>query len=408
VQGRLTVIENKRKLNLMVLIISFDAVGDKLFEKLLSRPVFAAFAAQSTVSRAADSVFLSNTYPVHTSVITGVPPCQHGLISNTVPFPSAHPQWLYHAKLIKAKTLWQAAAEQGLKVATVLWPVTGGAKEIRYNVPELLIQPGQNQLIENLREGSKLLQLQLFLKHGKKLHGAKQPDLDNFSAACMADILKHKKPDLALVHLTAFDTLCHHYGETAAFESAIDALDANLGMLLDAAGTDAQVILFSDHAQLDVQKTLLPNEAFAKDLKNGTFIECCGGSAFFHPRKTAPDEIAQIRNRAAVSEGFARFLTAEEMRVSGHSELPFGFCALPGYAYENTDTGHKGQHGYPLDYENYKVFYMARGRGVPRGKTVRGGSLLDIAPLALRLFSTDGYNLQMSGLKPAREDFFEG
>jgi hypothetical protein len=392
----------------MLLIISFDAVGDKLYEKLLLRPKFAAFAAQSTVSRAADSIFLSNTYPVHTSVVTGVPPCQHGIVSNTVPYPSAHPQWLYHSKLIKAKTLWQAAAEQGLRVATVLWPVTGGAKEIRYNVPELLIQPEQNQLIENFREGSKLLQLQLFLKYGKLQHGARQPDLDNFSAACMADILAHKKPGLALVHLTAFDTLCHHYGEAAALETAFDSLDANLGMLLDAAGKDAEVILFSDHAQLDVHKTLLPNEAFAEDLKDGAFIECCGGSAFFHAAKTAPDTIAQIKNRVQASEGFSRFLTLEEMRVSGRSELPFGFCALPGYAYESADTGHKGQHGYPLDYENYKVFYMARGRNIPRGKTVKGGSLLDIAPLALRLLRAGGHNLQMSGLGPAREEFFEG
>jgi hypothetical protein len=310
--------------------------------------------------------------------------------------------------LITAKTLWQAAAEQGLKVATVLWPVTGGAKEIRYNVPELLIQPGQNQLVENLREGSKLLQLQLFLKYGKKLHGAQQPDLDSFAASCMTDILKHYKPDLALVHLTAYDTLCHHYGEAAALETAFDALDKHLGMLLDAAGNDTQVILFSDHAQLDVHTTLLPNELFVGDLKNGAFIECCGGSAFFHAGKTATANVAQIRNRVQSSEGFARFLTAEEMRVCGRSELPFGFCALSGYAYENTETGHRGQHGYPLDYGNYKVFYMARGLFIPRGKTVQGGSLLDIAPLALRLFAAEGKNLQMSGLGPAREDFFEG
>jgi predicted AlkP superfamily pyrophosphatase or phosphodiesterase len=282
----------------------------------------------------------------------------------------------------------------------VLWPVTGGAKEIRYNIPELIIQPGQNQVIENLREGSKLPQLKLLLRHRKLLNGTGQPALDRFTAACSADIIRQYKPDLVLVHFTSFDSLCHKNGENlSALEPAFQTMDEGLGLLLDAAGNDAQVILFSDHAQLDVHKTVLPNVAFADSLqKNNAFIECCAGSAFLHPGNASSEKIEQIKNRVLSSEGFARFLTAEELQVSGRGELPFGFCALPGYTFENTDSGYKGQHGYPLDYENYKVFYMARGFGIPQGKTVHGGSLLDIAPLALRMFAAEGCNLDMSDL----------
>jgi hypothetical protein len=380
-----------------LLIISFDAVGDTVFDKLRAYPHFAAFAAQCTTHRGADTVFLSNTYPVHTSVVTGVLPETHGLISNTDPFPSAHPVWWYHARRIKAKTLWQTAHEKGLTVATVLWPVTAGAKEIRYNLPELLIQPEQNQLVENLREGSKLLQLILWLRHRKLLDGTRQPALDRFAVACMKDILTRRRPDLALVHLTAYDTLCHHYGQTAAaLEPALQSLDDGLGTLLAAAGEDASVILFSDHAQLDVRSAMLPNDVLigmgllraapgGGYRGGGIFIECCGGSAFLHPGPASPGIIAEIRRRLAGLPGFNRFLTAEEMRASGRPELPLGFCALPGYCIEALDEDYRGQHGYPLDYADYKVFYMARGQGIPEGASVAGGSLLDIAPLAISL-----------------------
>ncbi len=235
-----------------LLLISFDAVGDDQFTCLAALPHFARLLRRAQVRRGVSSVFVSNTYPVHTSVATGLPPGRHGLVSNTEPFPKRHPQWRYLERDIKAPTLWQEAAKQGLRVAAVLWPVTGGSKSIRWNIPELMTQPGENQILLNLRLGSKLLQIMAMLRHGKLMDGIAQPALDYFSTACMADILRRKNPDLALVHLTAYDSLCHHHGLGAPqLETALDALDENLGALLAAAG-EREIILFSDHAQLRI------------------------------------------------------------------------------------------------------------------------------------------------------------
>jgi len=148
-----------------LLLISFDAVGDVFFDRMMARPNFRALAKRAAVRRGVDSVFVTNTYPVHTSVVTGVPPGVHGLTSNTEPFPVRHAKWRYESKEIQAKTIWQMAAARGRKVAAVLWPVTGGAKEIRWNIPELLVQPGENQIRMNLQYGSKLIQLREVLKH---------------------------------------------------------------------------------------------------------------------------------------------------------------------------------------------------------------------------------------------------
>jgi predicted AlkP superfamily pyrophosphatase or phosphodiesterase len=407
-----------------LLIISFDAVGDRVFDRVAAMPKTAAFLRSATLARDVSSLFLTNTYPIHTSVVTGLPQSEHGMISNVGTFPLRYPDWCYRASLIKKKTLWQAAAEKGFSVAAVLWPATGGASEIRWNMPEMVPRPGDNQILMNMKNGSKFLQLRLWLRYRHLMAGTAQPALDCFSTACMRDILRRHKPDLALMHFTAYDGLCHKHGEDfAVLDKALKVMDDGLGSLLEAAGDETAVILFSDHAQLPVEKTILPNDVLV-DMgllgrdeaggyqagAKGCFIECCGGSAFLHSGSLGKEETRVIRQRLAENSGFNRWLTDEEMRVCGRGNLSVGFCALPGYQYEAFDSGEKGQHGYPADYENYKVFYAARGASIRRGKTLRGGSLLDLAPLALRLMGEGlppGKAPEIPGLAEARKDFFE-
>ncbi|MDR1618008.1 MAG: ectonucleotide pyrophosphatase/phosphodiesterase [Treponema sp.] len=422
-----------------LLIISFDAVGDHVLDRLGARPNTGAFLRSATTARDVRSVFLTNTYPVHCSVVTGVPPAVHGLISNVPPFPRRHPVWNYRASGIRAKTLWQAVHEKGFSAASVLWPVTGGAREIRYNLPEIMPRPGDSQLLLNLKNGSPVMQIRLWLRYRNLLQGIRQPALDRFAVAAMADILRRHRPKLALMHLSAYDGLCHIHGEDFdRLDTALEVLDEGLGVLLDAftgGAGDTAVILFSDHAQLNVEKNVRPNSILLemgllrRDAEgayhpggSGCFIECCGGSAFFHPGKLLEDgegrtAMAAIRRRLEETPGFHRWLGEEEMNECGRGTLPgkspgglpFGFCVLPGYNCEEYGHEEKAQHGYPADYGGYRVFYAVRGRTVPRGKTLRGGSLLDIAPLALRLL---GQGLPperapvLPDLPPAREDFF--
>ena len=383
-----------------LLIISFDAVGDVFFDRMKTRPHFKALAERAVVRRGVDSVFVTNTYPVHTSVITGVPPGVHGLTSNTDPFPSRHPRWRYAAHEIKAETLWQRAKAHGLTTATVLWPVTGGAKEIRWNIPEILTLPGESQVRMNLRYGSKWAQIKAVLKHRDLMKDIpNQPALDNFAAACMTDFLRTKKPGLALVHFTVFDTFCHEHGiDAPMLDIALDVLDANLGKLLAAAGDETDIILFSDHAQLDVSHMLLPNElllragyietdvdgAYRRGSGAGGFFECAGGCAFLHPGRLDAAQVGKLRVEIAAADGFARFLTEEEMRTCGHEHCAFGFAARPGWSCESYPKKEEANHGYPLDNDAYKVFYMTAAPGFAPGESV-GGSLLDIAPMAAEI-----------------------
>lgn len=382
-----------------MLIISFDAVGSNELEHLMKYPAFSAFSKQAAVFHNVPSLHVSNTYPIHTSVATGVVPGIHGLISNTEPFPVPHPVWNSSEAGIKVKTIWQAAAEHGIDTAAVLWPVTAFSKTIRYHIPEILARPGKSQILTSLRAGSKWLQLKMFLRHGKRLDGTKQPALDSFSTACMTDILREYKPGLAMIHLTAYDTLCHLYGKgSPELKIAYESLDHHLALLLEAAGEQEDVILFSDHSQINVHTVLDPNAALVsagylrRDKNSGQylpgesqcFIECCGGSAFFHPGSLSPCHIGKVRQMIEQSEGFRRFLHPEELLTGGQGKVAFGFCAKAGYDYSaSCAPKEKANHGYPLDMPDYTVFYMVRG-DCPPGNFTGEGSLLDIAPLAAR------------------------
>ena len=386
-----------------LLLISFDAIGDDVFDRLLlNSPSFAQLVKQSRVHRGVSSVFLSNTYPVHTSIATGFAPKYHGLINNTHPFPSRYPRWCYEASRIKVKTLWQAAASKGLKTATVMWPVTAGAREISYNIPELLTQPGENQILLNLKYGSRLLQTHMLLKYGKLLtkKGIKQPEIDYFSTACMAYIIKKKAPALAMMHLTAYDFLCHEHGlDSPALETAYKAMDKNLSALLDAAQGRYDILLFSDHSQLPAAKPLLPNRlleerGYIRVDKSGEyltgecFFECSGGSAFLYPGSLSPGQVKELEEAVQALTGFGRMLYADEMEVSGRAQLPFGFAAQPGWACEAYPGVEQANHGYPVDYDRYKVFFLCCGEGFEPG-LVLGGSLLEVTAYAAEVLGLD-------------------
>jgi len=383
-----------------MLIISFDAVGDSEYERLLAYPAFSALSERSAAYRNIPSIFPTNTYPAHVSIATGALPREHGVYANMSPFPSRRASWNSSERNIRKTTLWQAAKRHGVDTAVVFWPVTAFSRSIRYNIPEVIAPQGKNQIITSLKAGSKLTQIKLVWRYGKLLAGIEQPSIDNFAAACMADILRNKNPGLALIHLTAYDSLCHKSGKNGELiETAYESLDRNLGALLDAAGPDRDIILFSDHSQIDVHTIADHNkmlcgsgliektaDGYAPGAHN-CFFENCGGTAFFHRGSLPSGQADDIRKYIESGDDFRRLLTGDELTDAGWGgpDKGFGFCAKAGFCYGLYEPGSmKANHGYPLDMPDYTVFYMVRGCGLEPGVSSGTGGLRDITALAAR------------------------
>jgi predicted AlkP superfamily pyrophosphatase or phosphodiesterase len=358
-----------------LLVISFDAVSDSDLIAMSQRyDNIARFLGDSTLHTGVSSVFVTNTYPIHTSVATGVLPKEHGIRSN-----EEDGRWICDSRRIQAETIWEKATKKHLTTAAVLWPVTGYAK-IKYNVPEMHVLPGENQILTNLRAGSTLFQLQEYLRHKKRLRGVSQPYLDDFVTCVSEDILRKNTVDLTLVHLTAYDDYCHRYGKENATQSqAADSLNRNLGRLLLAAGKDVLTIIFSDHGQLSVSSTIDPNELPFVQESNGTF-ELCGGSAFYRSNEgIQPDLLSRLQEQT----WFERFVSDSEMETSGYAkQAAFGIIAKAGTAFTSTDKPNRGNHGYPVDYPDYQVFYaMNNTPGAPIRHS--GGVITDVTQLII-------------------------
>ncbi|MCL2382040.1 MAG: alkaline phosphatase family protein [Treponema sp.] len=372
-----------------VLVISFDSVGDTVFQAMAGDseryPNVAVFRQEAYYQGGIKTVFVSNTYPVHTTVSTGRQPKDHGIISNLLP-----PQkngcrpWAQMAKYIKSPTIWDAAKKKKLSTAAMLWPVTCGA-DIDYHMPEVHVEKGQNLLLRSLRYGSVLFQLSALFSYGAGLvkalksirrGSAGQPDLDNFTTAVTCGVLRRKKPDLALVHLIAYDTLFHYAGSGGReMDIAKKAMDTNLGKLLESA-KDYTVIVFSDHSQIDVDENV-----DLSVLYGDTVFEQCGGCAFLSGE---PEGLER-------EPWFGRYLSKEEMKESGYMYKPvFGIAAKPGYVFSE-NGGYKGAHGYPADYEGYRVFYGVRGNKFTAGHEHQWlkGHITDVTAIIARELGLD-------------------
>lgn len=381
-----------------LVLISLDAVGDHEVDALLAMPNFPRVPKRGTLMRKVDSLFISNTYPIHASIQTGVPACKHGIVDNDIQLPGQKGEhWRFHVRHFEVPTLPSEAMKAGLQVCSLMFPVTG-ASGARYNFPEIAGKMSfPRRMFRTFRYGNKRFIFSSLFRHLRAIAATGVGHGDELVTAISARLLRKNKADLFLIHLLDVDVTKHRYGATSPeAAAALRRLDTRIGAILDAAWSGPRadmtsVIIFSDHSCMDVHTAIHPNQLLreAGISTRDAFFHCSHGCCFLNIfRPDHQKEIDAFIHDFLLIPGVARALTDEEMRVSGASrEFECGFAAARGFTF-----GHfsKGQHGYPLDNEKYQVFYAASGPLVPAGRPGEGGSLLDVCPLAV----------DMLGLKP--------
>ena len=182
------------------------------------------------------------TYPSHTTLITGVWPAEHGILNNQVfdPEQKFRGAWNWYAAQIRVPTLWQVAHHAGLRTASVGWPVSAGATDVDYLIPEYWrsaspsdsANPDDQLLMAALARPDTLLQ-QLKSTAGPYMNGNDTSIAgDEMKTRYTLEILRRYKPAFMTLHLSSLDESQHEHGpfspEACADLEAIDGMVARL------------------------------------------------------------------------------------------------------------------------------------------------------------------------------------
>lgn len=412
-----------------MLVVSFDCLAAEDFNLFSKLPNFQRILQSGSYAEHVESIYPSVTYPCHTTIVTGRYPSKHGIVNNTLMQPGwLSPDWHWFRKSITGTTFYDEAYKAGLSTAALLWPVTGRAKSIQYNLPEIFPNRAwQNQVLVSLFSGTPLYQLELNNRFGHLRNGLNQPQLDDFVLESALFTLKEKKPDIMLVHFTDLDTKRHYHGvHSDDAHAAIRRHDIRLGRLLDTLNDEGladetTVVLLGDHSAIDVSKKIHVNVLFQDNglietdgkgriVSWKVYCHSCDGSAYIYLKDKNDQEAMNIVKKILeqqLGNGIEFIVTGAEAGKRGadpncafmlEAQAGFYFAeSIQGDYVEDVTTENLHEHpknmvschGFSPSKPNYTTFFLAAGKGIQSNQIIPHMRLVDIGPTLARLMGLD-------------------
>lgn len=382
----------KRKTPYNVILISVDAVSKEDEQRLLQLPVFKYLKENGTYCNNMTTVFPTITYPIHTSAITGVYPDRHK-INHNEPWQADVPEdlrrWYWAVNEIGAKTLWKAAAEKGLKTASLLWPVSGkGTGAIRWDFPECMPLRGENPVIKYFKYATKSWLAYTELKWGAKVRKSiKRNDLDDYCCFLVERLLEKKRvPELITVHFADTDFSRHDHGVgSSEDERAMLHTNDMLQRIMDGVRKrgleeDTVFVVMSDHGQENVDHGYIALDSVLCDAGIGR-AQSIGMGAYVYAdnEQDAIRYLEEHKNELHIE----KILCNEELRkMHAPKDISLAIQAETGYGYSdrNCECNHVGDHGFGVDHPTAKALLWLCGKPFEKGAEIDSARIVDIAP----------------------------
>jgi predicted AlkP superfamily pyrophosphatase or phosphodiesterase len=369
------------------------------------------------------------TYPSHTTLVTGVSPAKHGIITNSPfdPFSKNMGGWNWYAEDIKVPAIWDVAGKAGLMTANVDWPVTVGA-EIRYNIVQYwrASTPDDRKLTRALSTRGLLTEAE---KDVGPYPTGYDYDLeaDTRRSKFVVWMLEKKKPQFLTGYFSSLDEVQHDTAPYSAhtFET-LEGIDALVGEVRAAAERNdrrAVICVVSDHGHITADKELHLNVALneaglieldeQKKLKSWrAFAWTSGGSAGIMLKEPNDDaargQVRDLLKRLAAdpANGIEKIVEGSEARALGaFPDAAFIVGMKPGYKMGGGLTGVTmrqgkagGTHGYLTGHRDMEASFFIVGPGIPQGRNLEKIDMRDVAPtlagiLGVKLPATEGRDL---------------
>jgi predicted AlkP superfamily pyrophosphatase or phosphodiesterase len=255
-----------------LILISIDGLAHFYWTDPAARmPVLRGLAERGAVADGMATVFVSTTWPSHVSLVTGVSPRVHGVVSNhilnraTATAEDFTGDPVYDAAdLVRAPTFYDRAHAAGLRTAAIDWPATRHAASLDFNLPffksqQIFAAHTAPAVWKELRELGYPIERQ-----GEWAELPKRFLKDAMVAELAIDVVRRHRPDVLLVHFLCADSHQHLYGPRSPEAYwAIAYIDSLVGRLLASLGADGlartSVVVVSDHGFLPVSREIRPN-----------------------------------------------------------------------------------------------------------------------------------------------------
>jgi predicted AlkP superfamily pyrophosphatase or phosphodiesterase len=415
-----------------VLMISIDGLKPEYITQAdahgMKIPYLRTLVRDGSYADGVVGIWPTITYPSHTTLITGVWPAEHGINNNLEfdPFQYYSGAWNWYASMIKVPTLWKVARQGGLHTASVGWPVSAGASDVDYLIPEYwrsaspsggsgTLNPEDRQLIAALSHPLTLLK-ELEPKAGEYMMGNDTSiGGDEIKTRYTVEILRRFKPGFMTLHLSSLDDTQHAHGpfstEACADLEALDGMVERLTKAAVAADPATVVVLVSDHGFMDVthfvnlyipflhaglvQATIDP--ATKTPVVTAWKAEPWGAGGMaaimlHDPNdKATEQQVKAILDKLAADpeDGIAQILDRDAMKQRGtFPDAAFLVVLKPGYYIGpalsgNLVTeipGHRGSHGFSPEYPEMRASFFAVGKDIAHHRDLGVVDMRQIAP----------------------------
>lgn len=405
-----------------LLLISLDGLRPDYISQAadykLKVPYLRSLVDSGASATGVRGVLPTSTYPSHTSLITGAFPAQHGIVANHPFDPKfASPgSWFWYAEDIRVPTLWQAASEAGRVTASISWPVTVGAKDIQFNIPEF----NGTRTDEDLKMVRALASLKLMEELEKKA-GKFSTDVNKAVARdwgrtrYAVELLREKQVDFLTVHLAASDHLQHESGPftpaALAAIAEIDKMAEAMGKALLAEDPNGIICIVSDHGFAPVSAVFKLNLAFVQaglitlksegeslekaGVKNWSAMPWPSGGSAGIVLKDPKDSAVRAKVKALLEtlaadpvNGIAGILDQTTIRkLGGNSDIEFWVDMKPGFSVSSSlkaplvsAVSARGTHSYSPTHPEMNSTFIIAGYGISRGQNLGEIDMRSIAP----------------------------
>jgi predicted AlkP superfamily pyrophosphatase or phosphodiesterase len=413
-----------------VLMISIDGLKPEYVTEADQRglriPYLRSMMRDGSYAEGVTGVWPTVTYPSHTTLLTGVTPAEHGIYNN-LEFDAEQSYaraWNWYAAEIRVPTLWQVAHRAGLRTASVGWPVSVGATDVDWLIPEYwrgsAVNPLDRDLMAALSQPANLI---------KELQPAAGPYMmgndtsiqgDEIKTRYSEEILRRDKPAFMTIHLSSLDDAEHEYGPfSAEADKDLESIDGMVERLAKAAlanDPSTDVVVVSDHgfAPLThevnlylpflqaglIQASINPQSKAIKIDSWRAQPWLAGGMAAIQLRdandRQTEQQVRELLQKLAAdpNSGIAAVLDrAAIQQRGGFPDAAFLVVLKSGYYTGSATSGdlvtstpeEKGGHGFSPEFAEIRASFFAVGKGIARHRDLGLIDMRQIAPSVARM-----------------------